>query len=207
MVLPLYSKNSFSIIPSPPQSPFVLMDANLWLEIFLFLPSLREVVKTWVAFCLSKHGISVQHQIWFQLLSLASLDTNAFLLRTNYPTSAIEKQGLVFFARLHKKKKCSRSGCFMEFIECENTANSCRFHPGKKTAVGYLSCCRAKNFKETGCSSRFHTGGTYIYYYTSDSLTHFSLILLLFLLCIARASFSFYFTTLLSVSLSLSRFF
>ena len=144
---------------SPPQSPFVRLDSNAWLEIFLFLPSLRDVVKTWVAFCLSKHGISVQHPIWLQLLSLRlSLDTNAFLLRTNYPTSATDKQGLVFFARLHKKKKCSRSGCFMEFIECENTANSCRFHPGKTTAVGVLSCCRAKNFKEMGCAARFHTG-------------------------------------------------
>jgi len=144
---------------TPPQTLFVRLDSNAWLEIFLFL-DLRDVVKTWVGFCLSKHGINVQHPIWLQLLSLRlTLDTNAFLLRTNYPTSATDKQGLVFFARLHKKKRCSRSGCFMEFIECENTASSCRFHPGKKTAAGVLSCCRAKNFKEIGCAARFHTGG------------------------------------------------
>ena len=51
--------------------------------------------------------------------------------------------------------------------------------PGKMNAVGVLSCCRAKNFKEIGCSTRFHTGGMPFYCTNDTFLSHSLLIFLL----------------------------
>ena len=139
-------------------STYRRFSADEWAIIFSYLPTLRCVVKSYIAFNLSKHGITSQHKIWMTVLEQRhSIDIRGFLLRTNYPTTEEQKQGLVFFARLHRRKKCSRSGCFKEFIEIDNTRTSCRHHTGRVNGQ-HLTCCRASSFREEGCRRGYHSG-------------------------------------------------
>jgi len=135
---------------------------DVWAEVFAYCTDLREVVRAWIAFCLVKRGILALDPLWMMVLEKRFLShTTLFLSRTAYPTSDAEKQGLAFYGRLHRKKKCGRSGCYAMFLEIDNTAASCRFHPGKMNAARVLSCCRQKSFKSDGCRTGYHSGDFY----------------------------------------------
>ena len=135
---------------------------DVWAEVFAYCTDLREVVRAWIAFCLVKRGVSALDPLWMMVLEKRFLShTTLFLSRTAYPTSDAEKQGLAFYGRLHRRKKCGRSGCYAMFLEIDNTAASCRFHPGKMNAARVLSCCRQKSFKSDGCRTGYHSGDFY----------------------------------------------
>ena len=139
--------------------PAIVLSGDLWVLVFEYLENLKEAVRAWIAFCLTKRGLSATDPLWLVLLEKRFESyTTLFLTRTAYPTLCEEKQGLRFFARIHHQKKCSRSGCYQTFVEIDNTATSCRFHPGRLNAAGILSCCRQKSFKSEGCRSAYHCG-------------------------------------------------
>ena len=145
----------------------VFLSAELWCEIFYYFRDIKDAIRTWIAFGLRK-VISKQHQIWmFLLVDLLKDSTiSSFLQRINCPTLPAQKQGLVFLSRIYQQKKCCRSGCFQMFSEIQNTSKLCRFHSGKMTSVGNLSCCREKSFRVVGCKTGYHCGDFYDYVFS-----------------------------------------
>ena len=151
----------------------VTLSTEVWCEIFAYFPDIKDAIKTWIAFGL-RNVISKQHEIWmFLLVDLLKDSTiSNLLMRSNFPTLPAEKQGLVFLSRINHKKKCSRTGCFQQFTEIQNNSNTCcRYHTGKMTSAGYLSCCREKSFRSKGCKTGHHCGDFYDYVFSERADT------------------------------------
>lgn len=132
---------------------------DLWIAIFDFVDNIKYIIRLKIALGLKFSQFSFDKRLFWLTIAQRFFGTNIvhwneYLRRVNF--SAANGSIPLLISGLFSPKKCSRSGCFKNFVEASNEFGSCIYHPGKKKSSGYLSCCRQRSFQSMGCTKGYH---------------------------------------------------
>jgi hypothetical protein len=132
---------------------------EIFIHIALYSYAIEDFVRLWLNIpSLFRNKDISGRDFWFSLVNIIcdSRGTNpGFVLdRIRQSTSGVE-----IVRALLAPRQCTRSGCYQRYRELDNDPQCCYYHPGKLRPTGFLSCCRGKGFRSTGCKQSYHECG------------------------------------------------
>ena len=136
---------------------------EVWIIVASYLDNIAYLIRWKIALSKKSSQFSYERKsFWLTLIEQffhsQLLDTSTCLSKIRLSTISDSTDTAYLLKELFSKKKCSRSGCLRFYREYKNNHGSCKYHPGKKSSSGYLSCCREKSFQAPGCKSGYHDG-------------------------------------------------
>lgn len=154
--------DSSLIIMSTDSNCLQRLSPDIWINISCYFETLKDFIRVWIAGNFTKL-IPKSHPTFWKVLLKHFLASQSIpfdqAMRSSYmlPTQS-EIYDFLAIQSLFTARTCTRSGCFQPYLEWSNHSRSCSYHPGNLKPGQYLSCCRAKTFRDPGCKLAYHSG-------------------------------------------------